>query len=157
VGFFCANPNKYETNYYHLSHVTLSNSSCCASSSQNEKDVSRLCPWNQTTFIINKSCSFHPWQSVIFLRSVGGLPIHPRNIAVIIARFWTSLEVAERNGPSRKVCHFGYTGCIKKKVIELQRAIIRESLGVWTICFHIWKDQAFSYWMACFSYQVEKK
>ena len=23
-----------------------------------------------------------------------------------------------------------YTGCIKKKVIELQRAIIRESLGV---------------------------
>jgi hypothetical protein len=37
----------------------------------------------------------------------------------------------------------------KKKVIELQRAIIRESLGVWTIGFHIRKDQAFSYWMAC--------
>jgi hypothetical protein len=36
-------------------------------------------------------------------------------------------------------------GCIKKKVIELQRAIIRESLGVWTIGFHIRKDQAFSY------------
>jgi hypothetical protein len=50
-----------------------------------------------------------------------------------------------------------YTGCIKKKVIELQRAIIRESLGVWTIGFHIWKDQAFSYWMTCFSYQVKKK
>jgi hypothetical protein len=31
-----------------------------------------------------------------------------------------------------------YTGCIKKKVIELQRAIIRESLGVWTIGFHYW-------------------
>ena len=25
--------------------------------------------------------------------------------------------------------HASYTGCIKKKVIELQRAIIRESLG----------------------------
>ena len=35
--------------------------------------------------------------------------------------------------------------CIKKKVIELQRAIIRESLGVGTIGFHIRKDQAFSY------------
>jgi hypothetical protein len=34
----------------------------------------------------------------------------------------------------------------KKKVIELQRAIIRELLGVWTIGFHIRKDQAFSYW-----------
>jgi hypothetical protein len=40
----------------------------------------------------------------------------------------------------------------KKKVIELQRAIIRESLGVWTIGFHIRKDQAFSYWMTYFSY-----
>ena len=38
-----------------------------------------------------------------------------------------------------------YTGCIKKKVIELQRAIIRELLGVRTIGFHIRKDQAFSY------------
>jgi hypothetical protein len=45
----------------------------------------------------------------------------------------------------------------KKKVIELQRAIIRESLGVWTVGFHFRKDQAFSYWMTCFSYQVEKK
>jgi hypothetical protein len=44
----------------------------------------------------------------------------------------------------------------KKKVIELQRAIIRELLGVWTIGFLIRKDQAFSYWMACFSCQVEK-
>jgi hypothetical protein len=35
-----------------------------------------------------------------------------------------------------------YTECIKKKVIELQRAIIRELLGVWTIGFHIRKDQA---------------
>jgi hypothetical protein len=50
-----------------------------------------------------------------------------------------------------------YTGCIKKKVIELQRAIIRELLGVWTIGFHIRKDQTFSYWMICFSCQVEKK
>ena len=33
----------------------------------------------------------------------------------------------------------------KKKVIELQRAIIRELLGVRTIGFHIRKDQAFSY------------
>jgi hypothetical protein len=41
------------------------------------------------------------------------------------------------------------TGCIKKKVIELQRAIIRVSLSVWTIGFQIRKDQAFSYWMAC--------
>jgi hypothetical protein len=32
-----------------------------------------------------------------------------------------------------------YTGCIKKKVIEIQRAIIRELLGVWTIGFHIRK------------------
>jgi hypothetical protein len=48
-----------------------------------------------------------------------------------------------------------YTGCIKKKVIELQRAIIRELLSVWTIGFHIRKDQAFSYWMTCFSCQVE--
>jgi hypothetical protein len=40
------------------------------------------------------------------------------------------------------VQHASYTGCIKKKVIELQRAIIRESLGVWTIDFHIRKDQA---------------
>ena len=37
------------------------------------------------------------------------------------------------------------TGCIKKKVIVLQRAIIRELLGIFTIGFHIRKDQAFSY------------
>jgi hypothetical protein len=45
----------------------------------------------------------------------------------------------------------------KKKVIDLQRAIVRELLGVWTNLFHIRKDQAFSYWMTCFSCQVEKK
>ena len=40
---------------------------------------------------------------------------------------------------------YSYTGCIKKKIIEIQRAIIRELLGVRTIGFHIRKDQVFSY------------
>jgi hypothetical protein len=39
------------------------------------------------------------------------------------------------------------TGCIKKKVIELQRAIASEVLCVWTRFFYIRKDQAFSCWM----------
>jgi Na+(H+)/acetate symporter ActP len=34
---------------------------------------------------------------------------------------------------------------------------VHELLGVWTIGFHIRKDQAISYWMTCFSCQVEKK
>jgi hypothetical protein len=40
-----------------------------------------------------------------------------------------------------------YTGCIKKKVIELQRAIVSELLCVWTRFFHNRKDHAFSCWM----------
>jgi hypothetical protein len=50
-----------------------------------------------------------------------------------------------------------YTGCIKKKVIELQRAIVSELLCVWTRFFHIQKDHAFSYWMISSSCQMDKK
>jgi hypothetical protein len=45
----------------------------------------------------------------------------------------------------------------QKKGNRTSRPIICELLGVWTIGFHIRKDQAFSYWMICFSCQVEKK
>jgi hypothetical protein len=49
------------------------------------------------------------------------------------------------------------TGCIKKKVIELQRAIVSELLCVWTRFFHIRKDHAFSCWMIPSSCQMDKK
>jgi hypothetical protein len=45
----------------------------------------------------------------------------------------------------------------KKKVIELQRAIVSELLCVWTRFFHIRKDHAFSCWMISSSCQVDKK
>jgi hypothetical protein len=41
----------------------------------------------------------------------------------------------------RSLENFFHLVCIKKKVIELQHAIVRELLGVWTHFFHI---QAFS-------------
>jgi hypothetical protein len=50
-----------------------------------------------------------------------------------------------------------YTGCIKKKVIELQRAIESELLCVWTRFFHIRKDHAFRCWMISSSCQMDKK
>jgi hypothetical protein len=50
-----------------------------------------------------------------------------------------------------------YTGCIKKKIIELQRAIVSELLYVWTRFFHIRKDHAFSCWMISSSLQMDKK
>jgi hypothetical protein len=49
------------------------------------------------------------------------------------------------------------TGCIKKKVIELQRAIVSELLYVATRFFHIRKDHAFSCWMISSSCQFDKK
>jgi hypothetical protein len=48
-------------------------------------------------------------------------------------------------------------GCIKKKVIELQRAVVSELLCVWTRFFHIRKDHAFSCWMISSSCQMDKK
>jgi hypothetical protein len=53
--------------------------------------------------------------------------------------------------------HSQYTGCIKKKVIELQRAIVSELLCIWTRFFHIRKDHAFSCWMISSSCQMDKK
>jgi hypothetical protein len=50
-----------------------------------------------------------------------------------------------------------YTGCIKKKVIELQRAIVSELLCVWTRFFHIRKDHTFSCWMISSSCPMDKK
>jgi hypothetical protein len=45
----------------------------------------------------------------------------------------------------------------KKKVIELQRAIVSELLCVWTRFFHIRKDHAFSWRMISSSCQMDKK
>jgi hypothetical protein len=45
----------------------------------------------------------------------------------------------------------------KKKVIELQRAIVSELLCVWTRFFHIRKDYAFSCWLISSSCQMDKK
>jgi hypothetical protein len=50
-----------------------------------------------------------------------------------------------------------FYGVYKKKVIELQRAIVSELLCVWTRFFHIRKDHAFSCWMISSSCQMDKK
>jgi hypothetical protein len=52
-------------------------------------------------------------------------------------------------------CWF-YTGCVKIKVIELQRAIVSELLRMNEI-FSSSENQAFSCWMICSSCQMDKK
>jgi hypothetical protein len=48
-------------------------------------------------------------------------------------------------------------GVYKKKVIEIQRAIVSELLCVWTRFFHNRKDHAFICWMISSSCQMDKK
>jgi hypothetical protein len=68
----------------------------------------------------------------------------------VIVDVWLSL---------RKKCflHVSLYSVFKKKVIELQRAIVSELLCVWTRFFHIRKDHAFSCWMISSSCQMDKK
>jgi hypothetical protein len=76
---------------------------------------------------------------------------------------WNISRMVDDNIVTILFCHVRdyrfvhYTGCIKKKVIELQRAIVSELLCVWTRCFHIRKDHAFSCWMISSSCQMDKK
>ena len=50
----------------------------------------------------------------------------------------------------------GYTGCIKKKVIELCSALARLLYNLQKSFFRRWIDQAFSFWLSSFLWNLKK-